>query len=545
MCCIDLPVHCPECLRSAAWGNIIDIPLIPSGPVVFPKFDLHIYTSELTSSELKTVVTEYNIPLDLHLRLPPPGMTMNRLPSRYIGLYIKQLEQGGLRIPFSSFFLAVIRHFGGHWFSFENKTGRGTKKCFKEVTSRLKWWKRKIFLLDRCAIPDAMPWKHGDTDLHDDFSASYNKNDAARLSEFLVHLRPPPRHLLYVCGLTTDCRHPESQYNIRDQDNNEAKRDGAGNAEGPRKKRRVQKHNESTQSSSKEAFSATLLHQATPEVARRLVTVVEVSKDTPHPEKEVVDLSGNTCVTTPLGWIPSLHRTLNTMISFAPVFSSGNRSDVHLVELDHLRSSLQRVTQDNEGLTNKLNLLDSAHRMFISRERVGEKGERSREGRVEDYCLGSEFIPDVVKRLHTSVKYRQSLAAQVSLCFTARWLRGLSLGRSEDQVAQFLTGTKDLDIEGLKSWEEKHRELFTKQYPYIKKVTDSYLLPVADLMKVSPDVPTPPPANKTGAPNADGAVMCRGVGDSQLFSNLCYASKHVLFLSSFAEMLVKTEINTK
>ncbi|GKE70042.1 hypothetical protein Tco_1528114 [Tanacetum coccineum] len=155
--------------------------------------------------------------------------------------------------------------------------------------------------------------------------------------------------------------------------------------------------------------------------------------------------------------------------------------DVHLVELDHLRSSHQRVTQDNEGLTNKLNLLDSAHRMFISRERVGENGERSGEGQVEDYYLGSvaqaeadrqklvqEFIPAVVKRLHTSVKYRQSLAAQVSLCFTARWLRGLSLGRSEDQVS------------------------------------DSYLLLVADLMKISPDVPTSPPTNKTRAPNADG-----------------------------------------
>ncbi|GJZ03685.1 hypothetical protein Tco_0536960 [Tanacetum coccineum] len=46
-----------------------------------------------------------------------------------------------------------------------------------------------------------------------------------------------------------------------------------------------------------------------------------------------------------------------------------NRSDVHLVELDHLRSSLQRVTQDNEGLTNKLNLLDNAHSECSSREK--------------------------------------------------------------------------------------------------------------------------------------------------------------------------------
>nr|GEV43640.1 putative reverse transcriptase domain-containing protein [Tanacetum cinerariifolium] len=180
-----------------------------SKAVVLPKFDIHIYTSELTSLELKKVVEEYCIPLDLHPRLPHPDMTMNRLPSRYIGLFIEQLEQDGLRISFYSFFLAVIRHFGlhgsqlvsmrvnrvilfevrcislnintsvslfwvfyklckqGHWFSFENKTGRGTRKCFKEVTSSLKGWKKKFFLIDRRAIPDAMPWRHPEG--NDDF----------------------------------------------------------------------------------------------------------------------------------------------------------------------------------------------------------------------------------------------------------------------------------------------------------------------------------------------------------------------------------------
>ncbi|GJX58004.1 putative ribonuclease H-like domain-containing protein [Tanacetum coccineum] len=210
-----------------------EMALEDSRVVVLPKFDMNIYTSKLTSSEPKADFNEYCISLDLHPRLSHSGMTMNRLPSRYIGLYIEQLEQGDLRVLFSSFFLVVIRHFGvhvlqlvsmgvnmGHWFSFENKTGRDTKKCFKEVTLSLKGWKKKFFLLDCHAISDAMPWRHGDTDLHDDFLTTYNGNDVARLSEFLVPLRPPPRHLLYMCGLTTACRHPDLQYNIKDQDKN-------------------------------------------------------------------------------------------------------------------------------------------------------------------------------------------------------------------------------------------------------------------------------------------------------------------------------------
>ncbi|GKG38233.1 hypothetical protein Tco_0457456, partial [Tanacetum coccineum] len=89
----------------------------------------------------------------------------------------------------------------GHWFSFENKTGRRTQKCFKEITSSLKGWK-KFFLLDRRAIPDAMPWRHSDTDLHDDFPTHFNENDAARLSEFQVDQHG---HFFEASHMDRDC----------------------------------------------------------------------------------------------------------------------------------------------------------------------------------------------------------------------------------------------------------------------------------------------------------------------------------------------------
>ncbi|GKE64818.1 hypothetical protein Tco_1518979 [Tanacetum coccineum] len=226
--------------------------------VVLPKFDKHIYTSELTAKELKEAVIEYYIPTDLHPCLPPLDLTMDKLPSRFIMIYMEKLEHGGLRNPFSTFFLAVIKHFGvhvsqlvpmgvngvilfeiccrslniaatvslfwvsyklckqGHWFSFENKTRGHSKKCFKEVTSSLKGWKKKFFLIDQSAVPNAMPWRHTDTDVRDDFLNHHNEGDAERLAEFPIPLRPPPRHLLYVCGLTTVCRHPELSYIIKD-----------------------------------------------------------------------------------------------------------------------------------------------------------------------------------------------------------------------------------------------------------------------------------------------------------------------------------------
>nr|GEV57188.1 hypothetical protein [Tanacetum cinerariifolium] len=128
---------------------------------------------------------------------------MDKLSLNIIGIYVEQLEQGGLRIPFSTFFLAVIKHFRvhvsqqGQWFSFEIKTGGCSKKCFKEVTSSLKGWKKKFFLIDRRAILDAMPLRYIHTDVHDDFPVNYNENDNGSKGELI----PDDKHHL-VCTIT-------------------------------------------------------------------------------------------------------------------------------------------------------------------------------------------------------------------------------------------------------------------------------------------------------------------------------------------------------
>ncbi|GKB84666.1 hypothetical protein Tco_0956938 [Tanacetum coccineum] len=195
-----------------------------SQAVVIPKFDMHIHTFTLTTNELKQAIRDYCIPMDLQPRLSSLELTMDNLSLSVIGIYIEQLEQGGLRIPFSTFLLAVIKHFWvhvsqlvpmgvnrvimfevhcrsldinvivslfwvfyklcnqGHWFSFEKKTKGRSKKCFKELTSSLKGWKKKFFLIDRQVISDAMSWRHIDTDVRDDFPTNYNEGDADLLT---------------------------------------------------------------------------------------------------------------------------------------------------------------------------------------------------------------------------------------------------------------------------------------------------------------------------------------------------------------------------
>ncbi|GJW60923.1 hypothetical protein Tco_0110258 [Tanacetum coccineum] len=130
-------------------------------PVVIPKFDMHIYTSTLTLEELSQAMREFCIPTDLCPRLPSPDLTMNKLPDDVIRLYVEQLDHGGMRIPFSTFLLVIIKR----------------------------------------AILDVMPWRHIDIEVRDDFSISYNEGDADRLAEHVILLRKPPQALLYMCGL--------------------------------------------------------------------------------------------------------------------------------------------------------------------------------------------------------------------------------------------------------------------------------------------------------------------------------------------------------
>ncbi|GKB91013.1 hypothetical protein Tco_0963285, partial [Tanacetum coccineum] len=167
-------------------------------------------------------------------------MTMDVLPPSAIGLYAHHFQQGGLRVPFSSFFLKVVEHFcvhisqlvplgvnrvtffeiycrslditptvplfrvfyklckQGHWFSFQNRVGKGCQPCLKDAPTSLKKWKDKFFLVDRRAAPIAMAWRHHDSSVPDPFpgSSEYNASDVAKLREVVISLRRPPLSIL-------------------------------------------------------------------------------------------------------------------------------------------------------------------------------------------------------------------------------------------------------------------------------------------------------------------------------------------------------------
>nr|GEU91526.1 transposase (putative), gypsy type [Tanacetum cinerariifolium] len=199
-----------------------------AGDVVFPKFDMHVYTSVLTPGEVKNLVAEYAIPSDLHPCVPPSGLTMNRLPVDKICIYDRYLELSGVRVPFSTFLLAVIKHFRvyisqlvplglnrltmfeiycrsleinpfvnlfrafyklnkqGHWFSFERRSGKGSQ----------------------------------DSSMADPPPTGVRDEDIRRLCGHVIDLRPVHPAMLYAVGLTTIWKHVGHHPDFKDGERN-------------------------------------------------------------------------------------------------------------------------------------------------------------------------------------------------------------------------------------------------------------------------------------------------------------------------------------
>ncbi|GJZ21065.1 hypothetical protein Tco_0558104 [Tanacetum coccineum] len=175
-----------------------------------PKFDMPSYESEMTAKDVKALTLRHGIPLDLYPVALTKGWTMDKLSDDMIGLYEQYFEFSRIRVPFSAFLLAVIKQFRvhiyqlvplglnrltmferycrslnivssvnlfrvfykvskqGHWFSFEKRTGKSVGgQIFRETFSGLKGWKKRFFFLYKRAIPDAMAWRHHDSDVND------------------------------------------------------------------------------------------------------------------------------------------------------------------------------------------------------------------------------------------------------------------------------------------------------------------------------------------------------------------------------------------
>nr|GEU69361.1 hypothetical protein [Tanacetum cinerariifolium] len=184
------------------------------------KKDMDLYHSRLTPDDLNDLTIKYKIPRDLHPRLPTEGFVMSELLDDAIGIYHQIFDFFGVRIPFSLFLLALIKHYKVH-FSQLGPLGLNKVITFEVLCRSLQieptvtlfrvfqtLFKQALeeclFLIDRRAILDAMVWRHPDAAIDDPRHAagSFNMANVRRMSAHVIKLRDMPEGVLVLSGLS-------------------------------------------------------------------------------------------------------------------------------------------------------------------------------------------------------------------------------------------------------------------------------------------------------------------------------------------------------
>ncbi|GKC76535.1 hypothetical protein Tco_1127309 [Tanacetum coccineum] len=185
---------------------------------------MDLYHSRLTPDDLNDLIIEYKIPCDLHPQLPLEDFVMSELLDDAIGIYHWMFDLFGVRIPFSSLLLALIKHYRVHfsqlgplglnktlckqgdWFSF-SKCHAPSPVCIDDNRSSMKHWKSGLFFIDRRAISDAMVWRHLNAAINDlrpvvgilDFLCLPEWNGAEVQEEPHLDVRPTLQRLPFYC----------------------------------------------------------------------------------------------------------------------------------------------------------------------------------------------------------------------------------------------------------------------------------------------------------------------------------------------------------
>ncbi|GJV17298.1 hypothetical protein Tco_1362621 [Tanacetum coccineum] len=238
--------------------------------VGMPKFHMHIYTSELTTKELKEVITEYCIPKDLHPHLPPPNLKQNQQS-------FKEMHQGGY-VEFKGLEEEIV---------FDRQEGRA----------------------------EAMSWRHIDTDVQDDILDHYKEVDVlVDIQSCLIQSKTLMERLPIWLGTVKAIEKPDAKVvtarEKKDRQNlakAQVKRTGGSSLAAPRKKQ-AHKNKESGSFGSKKTILVTPLHHAAPNPADETTGSVPKNADetvtggpqTANHKNEVVNLSKNTRIPTPL-----------------------------------------------------------------------------------------------------------------------------------------------------------------------------------------------------------------------------------------------------
>nr|GEX43831.1 hypothetical protein [Tanacetum cinerariifolium] len=98
-----------------------------------------------------------------------------------------------------------------------------------------------------------------------------------------------------------------------------------------------------------------------------------------------------------------------------------------------------------------------------------------------------QLLPNVVQSLLSSDEYKKNMSDVFNLAIAVGWSEGMKAGCSEEEAQAFLAISVDCDPTCKETFMFEFDSLFDKSYPYVRKLAESFWLPLGDLQNMWPE----------------------------------------------------------
>ncbi|GKA87657.1 hypothetical protein Tco_0809421 [Tanacetum coccineum] len=483
-----------------------------------PKFDMSLYTSNMAAKDVKSLALRHCIPLDLHPVAFTKEWTMDKLSDDMIGLYEQYFKFSGIRVPFSAFLLAVIKHFRvhisqlvplglnrltmfelycrslgivpsvnffhvfykiskqGHWFSFEKMVGKGAGG--------------QIFWLGTIGDQSGRAMTHFDTEVVQPSPSPRTTYHSPVATQPASPLRPIQRgkfrcrETSRVCSLYV----PDGHFIRGNVEAGESSRGGSlyvpdwsihqrFRLDTPMWCRELMVHlaPPAAQEESNALNNATTLDRAWFSLARGALAQTDI-----------------------------LERFENLQADFGELAESHAECGDLAGKLVQARLDVKHISDLYNSLSDRFKAFRSEHEGYAGKLEASEncnrepsqvnKGQALRIKELEDTLAKKDsalfyLLPIVVERLLWSHEYQQSLSEPFNLAIQAGWGKGLAEERSEEDLLELMGRMEGFDAYADKKMKVEYDKLFEKQYHYVEKISRGFRYSVSDLLNVYPDSP--------------------------------------------------------
>nr|GEV06864.1 hypothetical protein [Tanacetum cinerariifolium] len=476
------------------------------GDAVVSKFDMHVYTSVLTSNEVKNLAVEYAILLDLHPFVPPSGLNMNRLPvdkivATSMSQLLKFLTAGGVRggkgtalaanevipqyttqpLPFGSLIPKKSNH--QKVVEYENERVLAAKRKAQVAKDRA--------VRKRVATEGAShrPKKEKTTPLS--FALSDYEADESNRSGSCTHLSASPLNTIIPndVKLTTegDDLILESAHRVEEDTD----------------------HNLDNVEDTTEVNSPLFEYSPFPNTLilstrMRMLTPRKIScviMRNPSGDDIASSIRGD--VGLPVPFVPVWNLTTYFIFNDAESYRDMmiNLATPAVRDQQNRLTKTQNQPMDDVRIQNKLSndhkALQQVHLGCVGKEadlteklvavekETDDLLDKNREREEHNYVR--QLFPTVFQRLLSSDEYKKSLSDDFNLAIAAGWSEGVKIAYFEEDAEAILATVNDYDPECKTTFMSAFDSLFTKSYPYVEKLVESFQLPLGDLQNIWPN----------------------------------------------------------